>query len=99
VDNQQTWFKDTRCIDVLCLEHAGACCVSGACTDNVPESMCASDKWFKDAPCIDAMVAEACAAQIGVPTLTQWGAVIMTLLLVVGARVYFGHRSPRPSRQ
>lgn len=99
VGDQQTWFKDTRCIDVSCLEHTGACCVRRVCTDDIPESMCTSDKWFKKAPCTDATVAEVCTSQIGVPALTQWGTVIMTLLLVVGARVYFGHRSPRTSRQ
>lgn len=35
------------------------------------------------------------ARDLGViPTVSQWGLVVMTLLLLVGAKVYFGRRKP-----
>ena len=73
----------------MCNTPTGACCVLRVCTDDVLESACASDKWFKGAPCDDPEVAEHCAEQ-PLPTVSHWGLIVTALLLLAGAKVYFG---------
>jgi hypothetical protein len=89
---QVSWTKDALCAQVACEEHRGACCVDGFCEDDVPFSECDSDKWFKDTPCDDAEVFAICEAQRGIPTVSEWGLVVLTLLLLTAWKVYFGRR-------
>ncbi len=92
---QPEWFKYQTCSDpdwaMKCWEHTGACCVAGSCTDDVAESDCRSGKkWRKDTPCSDPEVAAICEAQI--PTLPEWGLMVLTLLVLTAATVVFGRR-------
>jgi len=101
VGGQKQFFKDEFCADIeaagLCGEHTGACCVVGVCTDDVPQSQCASEKWYKDTPCSDPTVDAICDAQApngGIPTVSEWGLVILALTLLVGAKIYYRRRKP-----
>jgi hypothetical protein len=98
-DPQLQHFPGETCAEVdaagLCLEHTGACCDQdpfGICQDTVPESQCNCSKclWYKDTPC----------SQIGcvhnsIPTVSQWGLAVLTLLLLTGAKIYFGRRQAK----
>jgi len=93
--DQVSWYKFTRCAHLPepCLEHTGACCdedTFGSCQDNVPASHCDRKKclFYKDTPC-----SEIECTHNAIPTVSEWGLVIMTLLLLTGAKVYFGRRS------
>jgi hypothetical protein len=73
----------------------------GACCNRDPFGLCAVDvlpddcncelcEWFPDNSCDDID----CARE-AIPTLSQWGVLVMTLLLLIGAKVYFGRRAVR----
>ncbi len=53
--DQQEWFKETPCDQIVCLQHTGACCdgTNGVCVDDALEVDCRGDQqeWFKDTPC------------------------------------------------
>jgi len=89
---QVSWYKFTACADITCGEHTGACCDEdpfGTCQDNVPASQCNCTKclFYKDTPCS----AVGCVHN-SIPTVSQWGLAILTLLLLTGAKIYFGRR-------
>jgi hypothetical protein len=74
-----------------CEEHTGACCdedTFGGC-QVLAESQCNCKKcvFHKDTPCIDA----GCVHN-SIPTVSQWGLLVLTLLLLTGAKIYFGRR-------
>lgn len=79
---------------VSCPAATGACCVfdgtvveGKSCTDNVTRIGCGSDNdWYRDQTCTQVACTNA------IPTVSEWGLVIMTLLLLAGAKVYFGRR-------
>ena len=93
------WYKDTLCIDVVCDEAVGACCNSdagplaqqGLCEDGLLFSECGCEKcsWFKGELCA---TIECPANFVAIPTVSEWGLVILTLLLLAGAKVYFTRR-------
>jgi len=92
--DQVSWYKGVRCADLdpACLEHTGACCDEdsfGTCQDNLPASQCNCTKcvFYKDTPC-----AEIVCLHKAIPTMSQWGLAVLTLLLLIGAKVYFGRR-------
>jgi len=95
-DAQDTWFKLQTCADILasgdCFTHQGACCDEdsfGGC-EQTSENDCALLKkgvFYKEQDC-SAIVCEHKA----IPTVSEWGIVVLTLLLLVGAKVYFGRR-------
>ncbi|MFQ5493818.1 MAG: hypothetical protein ACE5EX_00390 [Phycisphaerae bacterium] len=87
-----TWIADTPCSAVSCAEPAGACCVDGACTENVPRSQCTGPTWVEGTTCNDPVIAGPCADQAGIPTLSGWGMAILALALLAAARVYFLRR-------
>ncbi len=99
---QVSWHKFTRCADLSepCLEHTGACCDQdpfGTCRDNVPASQCNCTRclFYKDTPC-----SEIGCTHDSIPTVSQWGLAIMTLLLLSGAKIYFGRsKTSRRPRQ
>jgi hypothetical protein len=71
----------------------GACCDHdpfGACTDEVTEAQCVCEKceWFDKQACVHV----ACT-KFPIPAVSEWGLVVLTLLLLTGAKVYFGRRS------
>ena len=96
---QFSWYKDTLCIDVDCNEAVGACCNSdagplaqqGLCEDGLLFSECGCEKcsWFKGELCA---TIECPANFVAIPTVSEWGLVILTLLLLAGAKVYFTRR-------
>ncbi len=79
----------------------GACCVisDGTCIDGVTPGECAANLGsFLGAGKSCAGDADgdgrddACPAPAGIPTMSQWGFAVMTLLLLIVAKVYFGRR-------
>jgi hypothetical protein len=85
----------SSCAEVSCLPATGACCVfddtvveGKNCTDNVTRLGCVAvgGDWTRDQTC------EEVACRNAIPTVSEWGLVIMTLLLLAGAKVYFGRR-------
>jgi len=88
---QITWTKGTLCANLSppCSEHTGACCVSGTCVDGVPESSCLPGEWTKDTLCAD--LDPPCSGGV-IPTVSEWGLVVLALLLLVGAKVHFSRR-------
>ncbi len=95
---QETWFKLERCADVEarggCEAHLGACCDEdpfGGCTQTT-ENACAATPggkgvFYKLQDC-----SEITCVHNAIPTVSEWGIVVLTLLLLTGAKVYFGRR-------
>lgn len=85
------WTPNVNCGAVTCDPALGACCNTrfGTCTDDVTLADCSGENfsWTKG----DVCSAETCPDPF-IPTVSQWGLVIMTLLLLIGAKVYFGRR-------
>ena len=70
----------------------GACCDNdpfGPCCDDVLEADCLCDKckWFEKQRCDEVVCMHG-----AIPTVSEWGLVVMTLLLLTGAKFYFGRR-------
>jgi hypothetical protein len=94
--DQETWFKLGTCAAVLlsgeCFTHQGACCdedTFGGC-EQTSENDCALLKkgvFHKLQNCDDIV-----CVHNAIPTVSEWGIVVLTLLLLVGAKVYFGRR-------
>ncbi len=94
-DPQLNHFPDETCAEVEargdCLEHTGACCdesTFGGC-EVLPQSRCACEKcvFYKDVPC-----EEIACVHNPIPTMSQWGLAVLTLLLLTGAKIHFGRR-------
>ncbi len=73
----------------------GACCLKdtgGQCVDDAVEEECphADLKFFPGRGC-DEIICE----EILIPTVSEWGLIVMMLVLMTGARVYFGNRRQR----
>jgi hypothetical protein len=88
------WTKLGACTGpdaVACDEDLGACCDSdpfGACTDTTTsECTCSTCTWTKGASCDNTECLHS-----SIPTVSEWGLVVLTLLLLTGAKVYFGRR-------
>jgi len=94
-DPQLEHFPDLTCAEIkalgLCAEHTEACCdedTFGGC-EVLTESACNCLKcvFHKDAACGDID-----CVHRAIPTMSQWGLAVLTLLLLIGAKVYFGRR-------
>jgi len=98
--DQQVWYKDTLCATIVCVQHRGACCNTNwpndGCTDDVLPQDCVltvmgpNEKqltWNKGARCADIE----CEPN-PIPTVSMWGMMILTLILMIGAKLYFGRR-------
>jgi hypothetical protein len=90
---QPHFSLDKSCsnLDPPCIPDTGACCdhdTFGGCTDSIFAG-CQGGKleWIKGASC----ATYECLHE-GIPTVSEWGLVVLTLLLLVGAKVYFGRR-------
>ncbi|MFH1110443.1 MAG: IPTL-CTERM sorting domain-containing protein [Planctomycetota bacterium] len=91
---QRVFSVDKTCANITCDAVLGACCdhdTFGGCTD-VTSAECVPGpdnklEWTKLAACADIE----CLHE-AIPTVSQWGLVVLTLLLLVGAKVYFGRR-------
>lgn len=91
---QRVWQKGTLCADAGCNAVLGACCdydPFGGCTDTT-QAGCNCDKcvWSKLQSCFGAGAIE--CTHNSIPTVSEWGLVVLTLLLLTGAKVYFGRR-------
>ncbi len=74
------------------VERKGACCDNdpfGPCVDDVTEAECDCEKckWFEKQRCDEVVCMHG-----AIPTVSEWGLVVLTLLLLTGAKVYFGRR-------
>jgi hypothetical protein len=91
VGDQRVWTMDAMCAEVVCDPALGACCdqdVFGTCTmTTVMECDCNKCVWHKLLTC-----AQIECSHAAIPTVSQWGLVVLTLLLLTGAKVYFGRR-------
>lgn len=93
---QEGWHKGTSCTAV---EAAGDCeAVLGACCDEstfggceqTTQNSCGTLKkgvWYKLTACEDIT-----CLHNPIPTVSEWGIAVLTLLLLIGAKVYFGRR-------
>jgi len=96
-----TWFQDTACSQVTCELVAGACCspysadplsVVGACVEELTYPDCAGPEqnWFKGQSCSSVLEGGACPAAFqAIPTMSQWGLLIVAIGLLVVAKIYF----------
>ncbi len=71
-----------------CVDNQAKCvgcedCVSGACVDD--DNKCPPPKKCVDGVCVKNVI----------PTISQWGVVVLALVLLTGGKVYFGRRSRR----
>jgi hypothetical protein len=88
---QPHYFFKQLCADIVCDAELGACCdhdTFGGCTDTTYND-CQGGKleWQKGISCAN----KDCLHE-AIPTVSEWGLVVLTLLLLVGAKVYFGRR-------
>ncbi len=96
--NQHAWTKGATCAAVEaagdCDAEIGACCDAapfGACTDTTYAGcQCAQCTWTKLATC--ASLSPPCT-HTAIPTMSQWGLAVLTLLLITAAKIYFGRRT------
>jgi subtilisin-like proprotein convertase family protein len=89
------WSKGELCSQVTCVAAIGACCVrsTGQCTDAATLDQCTTlgGEWLEanlcanfDPPCVP--------PDNVIPTVSEWGLVVLALLLLVIGKVYFGAR-------
>jgi hypothetical protein len=85
--------EETRSCDHVAV--CGACCDAwlGECHDAVSQAdcNCPSCAWTGGRDCADV---ECKGESVAIPTISQWGLVVLTLLLLTGAKIGFGRRSP-----
>jgi len=87
------WTSGTSCDGASCIADTGACCDHdpfGPCADDIvlSDCRCATCTWHKLQAC-----PEIECAPTSIPTVSEWGLAVLTLLLLTGAKIYFG-RSP-----
>ena len=69
-------------------DKCGACCTAAGCTQTI-ETLCvgpSKSKYHGDGTTCE----EACPT--GIPTVSEWGLVVLALLLLVAGKVYFGRK-------
>jgi len=86
---QQAWTEAASCADVVCEAVTGACCDHdpfAACTDGVTQAACGCStcEWVKLGSC-----SELPCPHNAIPTVSEWGLVVLALLLLVGAKLGF----------
>lgn len=96
------WTEGAACDEVQCFARYGACCNSnlgplaaglpGECTDKVAAADCDGDYLTFHVGQTCGQI-ECVADFIAIPTVSEWGLVVLTLLLLIGAKVYFGRRA------
>jgi len=89
---QRVWTVGESCADVPCDATLGACCDQdpfGGCTETTyAQCQCFMCVWHKLRTC-----GQIECVHNPIPTMSQWGVVVLTLLLLTAAKVYFGRRS------
>jgi len=91
---QQTWTGGAACVDVVCEAVTGACCDHdpfGACTDGVTRAACdcPTCEWLKLGSC-----SELDCPHTTIPTVGEWGLLVLALLLLTGAKLAFRRANP-----
>jgi hypothetical protein len=90
---QQSWFKGQTCAQIECDAHLGACCngdAFGGCTETTfagCPTAGTKNVWSKLQTC-----AQITCTHEAIPTVSEWGIAVLTLLLLIVAKVYFGRR-------
>ncbi len=89
---QRVWEKGGDCLTMVCSAVLGACCdedTFGGCSQTTQAGCAALKKgvWYKLTDCEDIE-----CLHNAIPTVSEWGIVVLTLLLLTGAKVYFGRR-------
>jgi hypothetical protein len=95
-----SWTQETSCSAITCTAVPGACCdhfnpdplaLDGICTSGVISADCQGEnlEWTKGVSC---SAVQCDAVFQAIPTVSEWGLVVLALLLLVGAKVYFGRR-------
>jgi len=86
---QRRWTQGANCFQVVCDAAPGACCdgdAFGACTQTTSAGcLCTRCEWYKEQSCDEIE-----CTHDAIPTVSEWGLVILTLLLLTGAKVFFG---------
>jgi len=87
-----------------CTDTCGTCDVTCVRSDHLPlhdpvpngpitVTCVSTDECANESSCaFDVEVSEAGDCFVVIPTVSEWGLVILTLLLLTGAKIYFGHR-------
>jgi len=93
----QVWTEGAGCVDAACEAVTGACCDHdpfGACTDGVTLAGCdcSTCDWVKLGSC-----SELDCPHTAIPTVGEWGLVVLALLLLAGAKLAF-RRPGAPAR-
>lgn len=96
VGDDLSWSEGLDCSEITCNAALGACCRASEMTAECVQSTqaeCPDDPpfltWYRDTDCAE-ITCEPLFTPI--PTVSEWGLVIMALLLLVGGKVYFGRR-------
>ncbi len=103
-NDQPVWTFDKTCVELVgtsgeCIAVGGACCDSGnglpgaaTCSSTTFSAcQCSTCTWTKGGDCTALRSSGACLVD-PIPTVSEWGLVILTLLLLTGAKIYFGRR-------
>jgi hypothetical protein len=88
------WTEDAACGQVSCTPIQGACCVRSEQTADCSQTSQAGceaigGEWTRETDCANVTCDP---LFVPIPTVSEWGLVIMALLLLVGGKVYFGRR-------
>jgi hypothetical protein len=90
---QVSSFSDFAPVELIA-DMTGACCDHdpfGGCTDGLSQAECNCGRceWTEDALCDDVE-----CPRDSIPTVGAWGLAILTILLMIGAKIAFPRRTP-----
>lgn len=88
---QPVWSEGELCSEILCDPAMGACCNTrfGTCMSSIIADCAGTNlSWTKGEDCN----VQNCPDPF-IPTVSQWGLIIMTLLLMITAKIVFGRAS------
>jgi hypothetical protein len=90
----EVWSKGLTCGQVTCAVSLGACCDAstfGTCTETTQaQCTCPMCTWYPGQDCTGIM-----CIHTSIPAVSHWGLVVLALVLVTGAKVFFGrNRAP-----
>lgn len=97
VGSHLVWNELSACSEVACDAAIGACCDHdpfGVCLDGVTLAACecATCEWVEAGSC-----GQLDCDHSSIPAVSDWGVVVLALLLLIGAKVWFGldqHTTP-----
>jgi hypothetical protein len=93
--SHSVWTPGLPCDEVECSADTGACCDQdpfGGCQDAtvLSDCQCPTCTWHKLETCADMD-----CVTTPIPAASTWGLAVLSLLLVIGAKVMFGQPGPR----